>query len=125
MTPRNGQPRLIPAVAIAVMSGALALAGCGGASTAGSVVLDAHSSVQAAAANPVAVSPLPGTTDASPTTQISFLGGAGTKVTDVRVVGSHSGLHAGVLRAYSTGTGESFLPPRRSRRRAGYGQRPQ
>ncbi len=28
----------------------------------------------------------------------------------VRVVGSRSGVHAGVLRAYSTGTGESFLP---------------
>ena len=31
-------------------------------------------------------------------------------VADVRVVGSRSGAHAGVLRAYSTGTGESFLP---------------
>ena len=58
----------------------------------------------------VAVSPQPGTPDASPSTQISFLGGAGTKVSSVRVVGSQSGAHAGVLRAYSTGTGESFLP---------------
>ena len=31
-------------------------------------------------------------------------------LTSVRVVGSRSGVHAGVLRAYSTGTGESFLP---------------
>jgi hypothetical protein len=66
--------------------------------------------IRAAAANPVAVSPQPGTEDASPTTQISFLGGPGTKVADVRVVGSRSGRHGGRLEAYSTGTGESFLP---------------
>ncbi len=66
--------------------------------------------MSAAAANPVTVSPLPGTEDASGTTQISFLGRRGTRVYDVRVVGSRSGVHAGVLRAYSTGTGESFLP---------------
>jgi hypothetical protein len=58
----------------------------------------------------VAVSPQPGTPDASPQTQVSFLGPAGTTVTSVHVVGSHTGTHAGVLRAYSTGTGESFLP---------------
>lgn len=53
---------------------------------------------------------MPGTPDASPSTQISFLGGAGTQVSNVRVVGSRSGAHGGSLRAYSTGTGESFLP---------------
>jgi hypothetical protein len=66
--------------------------------------------VRAAAANPLAVSPEPGTPDASPDTQISFLGGAGTRVSSVHVVGSRSGTHAGTLRPYSTGTGESFLP---------------
>ena len=64
----------------------------------------------AAGANAITVSPLPGTSDASPTTQISFLGGAGTTVTDVKVVGSISGGHGGKLEAYSTGTGASFLP---------------
>ena len=64
----------------------------------------------AAAANAITVSPLPGTSDASPATQISFLGGAGTTVTDVKAVGSLSGGHSGTLEAYSTGTGESFLP---------------
>lgn len=68
--------------------------------------------VAAAAANPVTVSPLPGTLDASPATQISFLGARGSSVADVRVVGSRSGVHDGVLRKYSTGTGESFLPSR-------------
>jgi len=62
-----------------------------------------------AKANSVAVSPIPGTEDASPHTQISFLGPAGTKVANVSVVGSHSGNHSGKLRRFSTGTGESFL----------------
>jgi hypothetical protein len=87
---------------------AAALGACGGASPATSATLSA--SIQAAASGSVAVSPQPGTPDASPTTQISFLGGAGTQVSDVHVVGSSSGSHTGVLRAYSTGTGESFLP---------------
>jgi hypothetical protein len=84
------------------------LGACGGATPATSATLSA--SVRAAATGGVAVSPQPGTPDASATTQISFLGAAGTKVSDVRVSGSRSGAHSGVLRAYSTGTGESFLP---------------
>ena len=94
----------------AAVTAAVALCACGGASSATSDVLAADSAVRAAAANAVTVSPLPGTPDASPATQISFLGGAGTKVSDVHVVGSRSGAHGGTLRAYSTGTGESFLP---------------
>jgi hypothetical protein len=89
---------------------ALSLAACGGSSTAALAVLDANASVTAAAANPVTVSPLPGTADASSSSQISFLGTRGTSVSRVRVVGSRSGVHAGSLRRYSTGTGESFLP---------------
>jgi len=63
-----------------------------------------------AASGPVTVSPLPGTEDASPTTQISFLGTGALTITDVHVVGSQSGAHTGHLQAYSTGTGSSFLP---------------
>jgi hypothetical protein len=81
---------------------------CGGGAEATSATLSA--SVRAAAAGGVAVSPQPGTPDASASTQISFLGGPGTKVSGVRVSGSKSGAHTGALRAYSTGTGESFLP---------------
>jgi hypothetical protein len=66
----------------------------------------------AAAVNQVAVSPFPGTPDASPTTQISFVGPSGTSVSDVRVVGSSTGAHSGRLEKYSTGTGESFLVSR-------------
>ncbi len=92
----------------AALATCVGLAACGGASPVSPALLD--TSASAASAGPVAVSPEPGTPDASPSTQISFLGPAGTHVSDVRVVGSRSGAHAGSLRAYSTGTGESFLP---------------
>ena len=100
------------AATCALAAGTLGLCACGGASYATSASVEPESVVSAAAVNPVTVSPLPGTPDASPATQISFLGSSGTRVRDVRVVGSSSGRHAGVLRAYSTGTGESFLPAR-------------
>ncbi len=91
---------------------ALALIACGSASSAG-VGVGSPTAVDAAnvaVANPVAVSPEPGTPDASPASQISFLGGSGTRVEAVTVKGSRSGSHSGVLRSYSTGTGESFIP---------------
>jgi Arylsulfotransferase (ASST) len=99
----------------ALLAGAVvvvALSSCGGASTSTPIALGDQMEISAAAANTVTVSPLPGTPDASPATQVSFLGGAGTQVSDVRVVGSRSGVHSGRLEAYSTGTGESFLPAR-------------
>jgi hypothetical protein len=91
---------------------AVALCACGGTSSASSGALAPTADVSSSSGT-VSVSPLPGTPDASPATQISFLGGAGTKVSDVHVVGSHSGSHGGSLRAYSTGTGESFVPKSR------------
>lgn len=91
---------------------AIALCACGGTSSASSGALTPTADVSSTS-SAVTVSPLPGTPDASPATQISFLGGAGTKVSDVHVVGSHSGNHGGSLRAYSTGTGESFVPQHR------------
>ncbi|HUA10726.1 MAG TPA: arylsulfotransferase family protein [Solirubrobacteraceae bacterium] len=86
------------------------LAGCGADGVTPTALLDAGEDTSS---GPVAVSPQPGTPDASPTTQISFLGGAGTRVLRVSVTGSRSGIHEGRLEAYSTGTGESFLPYRR------------
>jgi hypothetical protein len=98
-------------VALSAAGGiAASLGACGGASTATPVALGDQAAVAAAAANAVTVSPLPGTPDASPGTQISFLGDSGTQVSAVRVVGSRSGPHSGRLQAYSTGSGESFLP---------------
>ncbi len=99
-------------VSLACLAAACLLSACGATAPAAATasLMPASASVRAASANAVTVSPLPGTPDASPATQISFLGPAGTTMTGVRVVGSRSGAHAGVLRAYSTGKGESFLP---------------
>ncbi len=94
-----------PVLALAVC--AIALAACG--STTQNVPA-AEPTASVSSANPVAVSPMPGTPDASPSTQISFLGAQGTTVSNVVVKGSQTGSHSGTLRAYSTGTGESFVP---------------
>ncbi len=64
----------------------------------------------AQAAPAVAVSPLNGTPDASPYTQISFLGVAAAEITKVSVVGSSTGSHSGSLKSYVSATGASFLP---------------
>ncbi len=104
--------RTTGAISVALMM-AIGLCACGGTSSASSGALVPTADVSAAAANAVTVSPLPGTPDASPVTQISFLGGSGTKVSDVHVTGSRSGVHGGRLEAYSTGTGESFIPTHR------------
>jgi hypothetical protein len=106
--------RAIGAISVA-LGMTMALGACGGASSSASSGViapapDPTAGVSAAAANPVNVSPLPGTPDVSPGTQISFLGGPGTRVSDVHVVGSRSGSHGGRLEGYSTGTGESFIP---------------
>ncbi len=93
-------------VPLTLVACAIVLLACGSTSSA---VAPGRSAADATS-NPVAVSPLPGTPDAAPTTQISFLGGAGTAVEAVSVHGSKSGVHSGTLRSYSTGTGESFLP---------------
>ncbi len=98
------------AAALAAPALAVGVTACGGTGEATSATLSA--AVAHPAAGQVAISPQPGTPDASPQTQISFLGGPGTKVSEVHVSGSASGAHGGVLRAYSTGTGESFLPSR-------------
>ena len=60
----------------------------------------------------VTVSPLPGSRDASPRTQISFLGVPAGDLHVVSVVGSQTGAHRGRLAAYSQGDGASFLPSR-------------
>ena len=107
------QPLRLTRARIAVGLSALALSACGAAASVGAPPKTVRVADYAAAAtNPITVSPLPGTADASPTTQISFLGGAGTTVSDVSVTGSSSGSHSGKLEAYSTGTGESFIPAR-------------
>jgi Arylsulfotransferase (ASST) len=61
-------------------------------------------------AGSVTVSPLPGSRDASPQTQISFLGVPKGKLSGVSAVGSSTGVHAGRLLGYSQGDGASFVP---------------
>ena len=58
----------------------------------------------------VVISPLPGTPDANPGTQISFLGVPAADLQNIVVTGSISGTHAGSLLQYSTHNGGSFVP---------------
>ncbi len=58
----------------------------------------------------LAVSPLPGSYDASASTQISLLGAPIGALSAVSVSGSYSGAHPGRLLAYSQGDGASFVP---------------
>lgn len=58
----------------------------------------------------VTVSPLPGTPDATPQTQISILGAGVGQLRSIFVIGSQSGRHTGVLRSYQAAPGASFLP---------------
>jgi hypothetical protein len=64
------------------------------------------------AAQAVTLSPLNGTPDASPGTQVSFLGAPATEIADVSVKGSRSGSHSGKLRSYASAAGASFVPAR-------------
>src|SRR5438132_10995353 len=63
-------------------------------------------------ARAVTVSPTPGSLEAPPRTQISFVGVPVGALRSVRVVGSRTGAHPGRLRAYSQGDGGSFVPVR-------------
>jgi hypothetical protein len=62
-----------------------------------------------AAAGAVTISPLPGTPDAMPETQISVLGTDPANIASVTVTGSTSGGHTGHLEPYSENQGASFL----------------
>ncbi len=68
--------------------------------------------VSALQAGAVTVSPLPGSRDASPQTQISFTGVPAPELSVQSVIGTRSGSHRGRLDAYSQGDGASFLPER-------------
>jgi len=65
---------------------------------------------EALAGGAVTVSPAPDSMDASYLSQVSFLGVPTSDITDVAVLGSRSGAHAGRLLAYSQRDGASFLP---------------
>jgi hypothetical protein len=67
-------------------------------------------SAASAHASGLALSPAPGTPDASPGTQISILGVKPSRIRSVGLTGSVSGVHRGRLRRYSRGRGASFVP---------------
>lgn len=69
-----------------------------------------HAGAAAGAVQHVVISPLPGTQDANPGTQVSFLGAPASDIRDIVVAGSKTGNHAGRVEPYSTGTGASFVP---------------
>jgi hypothetical protein len=60
----------------------------------------------------LSVSPLPGTMVADPSTQISLLGAPAHAISNVSVVGSRTGTHAGRLIPYSQRDGASFVAQR-------------
>ncbi len=62
------------------------------------------------AARGLTISPLDGTPDASPNTQISFLRVSARAIAHVSVVGSRSGRHGGRLASYASVPGASFVP---------------
>jgi hypothetical protein len=105
---------LRPAGAIACAAAALAFAlrtaEAPAATVAAPACLPASLDASALLDGAVTVSPMPGAADASPATQISFLGVPASQLRDVAAVGSRSGRHAGRLEAYSQGDGASFVP---------------
>jgi len=62
------------------------------------------------AGTPLLVTPAPGSRDATPQTQLSFLGAPERDLMRLTVSGSVSGAHAGRLEPYSQGDGASFVP---------------
>jgi outer membrane protein assembly factor BamB len=91
-------PLAVPASAAPRSSGPV----CGPASLGSSALLDGA----------VTVSPLPGSRDATPQTQVSFVGVPASSLSVSSVVGSISGAHSGRLEPYSQGDGASFVPSR-------------
>lgn len=91
-------PKSVAALAVAVLAAG------------GAVAAPIGEAAPSSTASSDVVSPLPGTPDADPGTQISFLGAPASRLRDIVVTGSESGPNPGRLRYYSTHTGGSFLP---------------
>ena len=118
-TPRGGRLRratIIAPLALIVLAGAsiaLARSIAKGRPRPPAVAQCAPSQLNTSALLPgtsLSVSPLPGSRDASPKTQISLLGVPAEEIKDVSATGSYSGGHEGRLLAYSQGDGGSFVP---------------
>jgi hypothetical protein len=97
---------------VALLAGAPAPAAAAKAPPSGPACEPATLDDSALLAGAVAVSPLPGSRDAPPQTQISFVGAPSSELSVRSVVGTLSGRHGGRLLAYSQGDGASFVPGR-------------
>src|SRR5215217_3749151 len=76
---------------------------------AGVVVVALASEQATAPAGPIGAFPAPGTSTASPRTQITLRGAAASQLGNLEVTGSRSGAHTGRLRAHPDGRGASFV----------------
>ena len=85
------------AASLAAVFSILIVAGCGG--TAGGD-----------SSGPISAYPSPGSSFASPGTQISLVGLDPENPGDIKVTGSSSGEHSGKFESYSAVTGASFVP---------------
>jgi hypothetical protein len=104
-------PRRTAIVPVAIaLAAAISAAGASAASRAGRSCVPSKPNNSAILGGSVTVSPLPGSRDASPRTQISFLGVSPRALRVTSVVGSRTRSHHGRLLAYSQGDGASFVP---------------
>jgi Arylsulfotransferase (ASST) len=101
-----------PAAALALAALASMASAPAEASRAGTTCAPAKLNNSALLAGAVTVSPQPGSRDASPRTQISFLGVPPAALRVTSIVGSRTGPHRGRLLTYSQGDGASFVPAR-------------
>src|SRR5215216_892240 len=76
---------------------------------AGVVVVALATGQAPAPAGPVGAFPVPGTTTASPQTQITLRGATAQQLGTIEVVGSRSGAHTGRLSEHPDGQGASFV----------------
>ncbi len=109
----SGSMSSIRALILWAVSAALALAlptGPAIAAQTGPACVPSTLNTPAVVAGAVTISPAPGSRDASPGTQISFLGVSAARLSRLSVVGTATGRHSGRLAAYSQGDGASFLP---------------
>jgi hypothetical protein len=92
------------------LAGAMLAGAPGAARAAGAPCVPSTVDGSALLAGAVTVSPAPGSRDATPATQLSFVGVPARELVVRSVVGSVSGRHPGRLAPYSQGDGASFLP---------------
>jgi hypothetical protein len=95
---------------LAVLLAVGLIVGSAGAATSAPACAPSTLNTSALLDGAITVSPLPGSRDATPQTEISFLGVPADELSAVTVSGSRTGPHSGRLAAYSQGDGASFLP---------------